>query len=264
MPEREAQTSTGSDSERPQIDWVKTLAGALAAVSSAVLLSTLGAAGTIIGAALGSVVVTVASNLYSQALARSRDRMAAAQAAALQRVGIAQAEVRRAARRRMSETAVEGHLAHADDQLIEAQVSLESSVPPSGWRSLLRELPWKRIALAAGAVFLVAVVVITAFELITGRAVSSYTGGTRSHSGTTLSHVTGNSGSTAKRTPSHAVTSATPSSTPTTASTPTASPSSSPTPPSSASPTPTEAPLESPTGSPSQGGLLSPVSSPTG
>lgn len=42
------------------IDWLRTIAGALAAVSAAVLLSTLGAAGTLIGAALGSVVATVA------------------------------------------------------------------------------------------------------------------------------------------------------------------------------------------------------------
>src|SRR3546814_13124678 len=61
--------------EKPklEIDWVKTLAGALAAVSSAVLLSTLGAAGTLICAALGSITLTVTSAFYSQGLAQ-RDR----------------------------------------------------------------------------------------------------------------------------------------------------------------------------------------------
>ena len=59
-----------------KIDWLKTAAGALAAVTTAVLLSTLGAAGTLIGAALGSVAVTVSSQLYAQGLARSRATMA--------------------------------------------------------------------------------------------------------------------------------------------------------------------------------------------
>ena len=53
------------DTHKLEIDWLRTIGGALAAVSSAVLLSTLGAAGTIIGAALGSVIVTVGGALYS-------------------------------------------------------------------------------------------------------------------------------------------------------------------------------------------------------
>ena len=43
------------------IDWPATFAGAGAAVTVALLLSTLGAAGTLIGAALGSVVATARS-----------------------------------------------------------------------------------------------------------------------------------------------------------------------------------------------------------
>ena len=89
---------TADPSPKLDIDWLKTIAGALAAVSSAVLLSTLGAAGTIIGAALGSVIVTVGGALYSQGLARSRERLLQAQTAALRKVGVAQAEVRRAGR----------------------------------------------------------------------------------------------------------------------------------------------------------------------
>src|SRR6478735_802921 len=96
------------------IDWLKTIAGALAAVSSAVLLSTLGAAGTIIGAALGSVVVTVGGALYTQGLARSHQRLAHVQTAALRKVGVAQAEVRRASRRQGDDEAVGAHLAYAD------------------------------------------------------------------------------------------------------------------------------------------------------
>ena len=85
-------------SEGVHIDWTRTIAGALAAVASAVLLSTLGAVGTIIGAAVGSIVVTIASALFTQGLSSSKRSLAKAQASAKQKVGIAHAEVRRAER----------------------------------------------------------------------------------------------------------------------------------------------------------------------
>ncbi len=48
-----------SAQNRLQINWVNSAGGALGAVSSAVLLSSLGAAGTLVGAALGSLCITV-------------------------------------------------------------------------------------------------------------------------------------------------------------------------------------------------------------
>ena len=60
-------------------------------MSSAVLLSTVGVAGTIIGAAIGSVVATAGSAIYSYYLRVTRERVAAAQAAALDRVTRARA-----------------------------------------------------------------------------------------------------------------------------------------------------------------------------
>ena len=177
---------------RLEIDWLKTIAGALAAVSSAVLLSTLGAAGTIIGAAIGSVVLTTASALYSQGLARSRYRLAQAQSTALRKVGIAQAEVRRAGRVGDDEAAA-SHLEHADERLGEAQLDLEAVADEPAtltWRERLTLLPWRRIALYAAGLFVVAILTITAFELITGRTVSSYTGGGDS-GGTTITRLGG-------------------------------------------------------------------------
>ena len=41
-------------------------------------------------------------------------------------------------------------------------------------------LRWKRIAAVAGGIFVVAMLVIVSFELVTGRAVSTYTGGSDS------------------------------------------------------------------------------------
>jgi len=177
-----------------EIDWVKTFAGALAAVSTAVLLSTLGAVGTLIGAALGSVVVTVSSQLYAQGLARSRRSLAKAQETALFKVGIAQAEVRRAGRRQGDEEAVEAHLEVADERLGEAKADLdEAATPAPTWRERLVVLPWKRIALLAAATFLVVLVVIAAFEALTGRSVSSYTGGSDKDSSSTFNGGDGSS-----------------------------------------------------------------------
>ena len=50
-------------------------ASALAAVSSAVLLSFFGVAGTLIGAALASVISTVGAALYSTSLKKTNDRL---------------------------------------------------------------------------------------------------------------------------------------------------------------------------------------------
>ncbi len=182
---------TEDNHQKVEIDWLKTLGGALAAVSSAILLSTLGAAGTIIGAALGSVIVTVGGALYTSGLARSRERVAA-QTAALRKVGVAQAEVRRASRRGDDEEAAEAHLAHADERLDEAMEELDpvtAEPDEPGWRERLAALPWKRISLLAAGLFVGVIVAITVFELVVGESVSEITGGTEDGGGTTISQV---------------------------------------------------------------------------
>jgi hypothetical protein len=146
------------------IDWSNTLAGALAAVSSAVLLSTLGAAGTLIGAAVGSLAATIGTALYAQGLAKSREKVAQAQETALNKVGVAQAEVRRARRRGSSGATAETHLEQAEEQLAEAEAELgdaldggrdhgdnhgdqvlegfpDDDIKPA-WRERLAVLPW--------------------------------------------------------------------------------------------------------------------------
>ncbi|WP_341927908.1 hypothetical protein [Nocardioides psychrotolerans] len=175
------------DDPKLEIDWVKTAAGALAAVSTAVLLSTLGAVGTLIGAALGSVAVTVTSQLYAQGLARSRRSLAKAQETALLKVGIAQAEVRRAGRRQGDDLAVEAHLDMADERLGEAKADLDdAAAAPPTLRERLVVLPWKRIAALTAATFLVVLLAIASFEALTGRSVSSYTGGSGKDSSSTF------------------------------------------------------------------------------
>lgn len=174
------------------IDWLKTIAGALAAVSAAVLLSTLGAAGTIIGAALGSVVATVGGALYSQGLARSHEHVARASQAARHKVWIARAEVRRANRGHGDVQAIDVDLSQAEERLDEAKDAFDAvaeNLDDLTWRERFAILPWKQISLAAAGVFVVAVLAITGFELVAGQTVSSITGGTNGGGGTTITHM---------------------------------------------------------------------------
>lgn len=55
-----------------ELSWFQVLAGVLAAMTSAWIASALGVAGTIIGAALGSLVVTISSAFYARTLDRGR------------------------------------------------------------------------------------------------------------------------------------------------------------------------------------------------
>ena len=142
---------------RLEINPIQVMASALAAVTSAVLLSTLGTAGTIIGAALGSLIATAGAAIYSYSIRISRERVAAVQAAAIAKVN----------RKRTGAST--------------RQIEVEEKHGDQGralWREALARLPWKWIAIIAGAVFVIAMIVIISFELITGRSVSTVTGGT--------------------------------------------------------------------------------------
>jgi hypothetical protein len=168
------------ESRKLEINWVQAAAGALAAMSSAVLLSTVGVAGTLVGAAVGSVVVTLGNAVYSHYLQLSRERVSAAHAAARLRVERARADVQGTAAEAGSRTGVGAGLDAAERELGAAERDLtarEGSTAHVGLRESLSGLPWKRLAWIAAAIFVVAMLVILAFELITGRAVSTYTGG---------------------------------------------------------------------------------------
>ncbi|KQY57521.1 hypothetical protein [Nocardioides sp. Root140] len=254
-----------TDDEKPrlEIDWIKAFGGALAAVSTAVMLSTLGAAGTLIGAALGSLALTISSAFYSQGLARSRHRIAVAQKAAQSAVESAQSQVRRAGRT-SDEREVEGRLGRAEEDLDEARAELahatdEPDAPTVGHRLAL--LPWKKIALVAAGFFLAAMLVITAFELIAGRTVSSITGGTDSKDGTTISRVTGSDSSNDSPKDQQHDDETTPSSDPTTSESPSADPSTDPS--ATASTTPTESSSSEPSTDPSPTTSAEPTEEPT-
>lgn len=153
---------------RVGMSWMQVGGSALAAVSSAVLLSTLGVAGTVIGAGLGSVVATVGTALYTRTLDASRQHVAV-QTAALRRVARARSE-----------------LDEAEEVLGADSDAGPGAVPGAAPRALPWRLSWQRLAVVAAGVFLCAMVAITAFELAAGRAVSELTGGTDTPTSSTV------------------------------------------------------------------------------
>jgi hypothetical protein len=180
-----------SDGDRRfELNWVQSLAGALAAVTSAVLLSTVGVAGTLVGAALGSLAVTVGSAVYSYYLRATHDRVASAGTVAASRIG----RGRSGGSGPVSEDSAAGpsatdeKVAEAGKDLPPARADLEvaKNPPAGGFTTVLAGLPWKRIAVVATGLFVTAMLVILTFELITGRAVSSYTGGSDSDRRTSI------------------------------------------------------------------------------
>jgi hypothetical protein len=167
------------DKTKVDLNVVQVVASALAAVSSAVLLSTVGVAGTVIGAAVGSVIATVGSAVYTYSLRASRDRVAAAaQVAAMARANLV---------RRAEAAPLETQQLTSEDGAVQEEPARAGSARP-GWREALTSLNWRRVAALAAAVFLAAMVAIVAFELVAGKPVSVYTGGTSkaSHSRTTV------------------------------------------------------------------------------
>jgi hypothetical protein len=172
------------DKPRLELNWVQTLAAPLAAVTSAVLLSTFGVAGTLIGAALGSLALTIGNAVYAFSIKATRHRVATAQTVATARIGLAQERVDEIAEPGDEPTPeaaerIVQDLAETSDDLSRARAALEDADPdpdPGGLRSILAGLPWQRIAIVSGGVFVAAMLLIVAFELTTGRALSSYTG----------------------------------------------------------------------------------------
>lgn len=156
-----------SKSQPFQINWLGATGSALGAVSSAVMLSTLGAAGTLFGAALGSLVITVGGSIYTQSLQKTKDRV--------------QSRPRREPYPSRGPGSAEEPRARPVSASSPDSPNDDGPEPSKG-------LPWKRIIGLTVGLFVVAMAIILAFELSTGRPVSSFTGGTsNTTTGTTFS-----------------------------------------------------------------------------
>lgn len=162
----------GVSDDRPgfRLSAIQVAAGAAAAATAAFAASALGVAGTILGAALVSATITVLAAVYDHSMRQARTRLLEARLAERARAGGVTSSAR----------PPEDPLAHDDDTttLVLPALDLEGS---DGYH-------WRRIAVVSLLLFALVMGAITAFELVTGRPISTlFTGG--DSTGTTISNV---------------------------------------------------------------------------
>jgi hypothetical protein len=141
------------------------LGGALAAMTAAALGAQLSVAGTLVGAALASIIAAVAGSLYTASIRRTRDKV---------KTVFWTGEPNEVEEPTVIDivTDKDGHIAGQRSHLAKPVPSGEPSPPRRP------KLNWKRIAVAALAIFGIAAVALTTFELVTGHALSGGDGTT--------------------------------------------------------------------------------------
>jgi len=199
------------------------LASAAGAVIAAVIASTFGVKGTIVGVAIGSAAATMATALVAQSIERgheavkqvvvrapetstllrklgstgaSGDTAASASTAPMQVVGqsgsddggTAETVPMESVGSPVGETERLEISAVADAPATERLRATTTPMRPAG-RPGLRRFSWKTIAATAAIVFVLALLSITAIELISGTPLSAIFGG--ADTGTTLSNLGG-------------------------------------------------------------------------
>jgi outer membrane lipoprotein SlyB len=139
--------------------------GALAAMTAAALGSQLSVAGTVIGAALASIIAAVAGSLYTASLRRTRDKV---------KTVFLTGQPNEVEDPTVMEILPdsEGHIAGQRSHLLAPETQSDPSPGPGS------KLNWKRVAVAALAIFGIAAASLTAFELATGHALSGGKGTT--------------------------------------------------------------------------------------
>lgn len=157
------------------IDIPKTIAGTLAAVSAAVVGSFLGVAGTLIGAAVASLIGSVGTELYARFINRGSKKIVS--------------------------TFVTAPAAVGTPTVVAAEDELPSEEPVVEQKPVRKDVRWGRIAVMAGALFVLAMGSLTAFELLTGKSVPAAVGHTTSSTTTIGSAFSGDNGTDEKPKP---------------------------------------------------------------
>ncbi len=200
------------------------LASAAGAVIAAVIASTFGVKGTIVGVAIGSAAATMATALVAQSIERGHEAVkqvvvrAPEASTLLRKLGGTGASGGTAASTETAPTQVVGRSAPEDGGSAETvqtesvaapvgeterlEISAMADAPaterlrattapmrPAGIRPGVRRFSWRTIAATVAIVFVLALVFITAIELISGKPLSAIFGG--SDTGTTLSNLGG-------------------------------------------------------------------------
>ena len=170
---------TGPDdiTRKTELNPTHLAAAALAAMTSAVLGSELGVAGTIIGAAGASVITTVGTAVYESSLQRSKDRVRSL--APTPRPLPSPQKVSRTER---------SHPAAADATVSDEQLTqdIDGGPQPADRSRRVATLRWGAAVVAALGTFLLAMILITGFEWASGQTVGG------NGTGTTIGHVIDN------------------------------------------------------------------------
>ncbi|MCW2749798.1 MAG: hypothetical protein JWR83_908 [Aeromicrobium sp.] len=196
-----------------EVSWLQVAASVLAAVTAAWIASRLGVAGTIVGAALGSFVVTITSAFYGRTLDHGRTLLIQTQ----------------------SGTMIERRVEDGDVQsALDEAAEVDSPAKGAQFVDERPRLHWKTIIVTSVVVLALAIAAISTYELISGRTFDGSTG-------TSITDTFGGSHHKPKDTTTPTKT--TPPTTPThtaTTTTPTPSPSTTTPTPTDTTPTPTD------------------------
>jgi hypothetical protein len=182
---------TADEAERiwSGIDVSKVIAGTLAAVTAAVCASVLGVAGTLIGAGVASLVGTVGQELYAKSLTRGYRRLRDTRTGAPQSASAASHSASAATPGTVSGSAsvkdpAAGSRPTSVTGLRSTAARAEAPAGSTHLRTAARTAEvqkvgrprWQRIALATLAAFVLAMIAVSAVELLGGRSLASMFG----------------------------------------------------------------------------------------
>jgi hypothetical protein len=153
-------------SDKEETDRVKisqVLAGALAAVTAALIGSTMGVAGTIVGAGMASIVSTVGGALYLRSIERTRDSVRTVRAKVVGKSGGTTVLV-----------------ADPDEEPPAVGEEVEATDEPAEDRppAERRKLRWPMLVVGSLAAFALGMVAVTGVEWLRGESLSGGTGTT--------------------------------------------------------------------------------------
>lgn len=139
------------------ISWLQLIASVLAAVTAAWIASRLGVAGTLIGAALGSFVVTISSAFYGRTLDHTRTLLIQTESGTVIERQVEEGEVREA---------------------LDEAADVDSAARGARFVDDKPRLHWKTIIVTAVVVLGLALAAISTYELISGRTLDGDRGTT--------------------------------------------------------------------------------------
>jgi hypothetical protein len=171
--------SEKSDTDRIRISQVAS--GALAAVTAAVLGSTMGVAGTVAGAGLASVVTTVGGTLYMRSIRRTKESVRSVRNLVVTRVGGTDAtlvEERRIEPAPEPDTPTSAEPTETTMEQAAAAVGKEAGQDGDDQPPAWRRLRWPALIAASALAFVLGMLVITGVELLRGEQMSGGNGTT--------------------------------------------------------------------------------------